>query len=87
MDVFDNLLANLNGIVPLSLPYMTKEEAHRQLVLLAGADYGFDDAVWRSNKEEILARIPRLDDESCRRKETELRKRWRQQQQPNDRQV
>lgn len=79
MDVFDTLLQNLAGKVPLSLSYMTKEEAHRQLVLLAGEDYGYDYDAWLSKKEEVMARIPQLSDENRRHKETDLRKRLREQ--------
>lgn len=84
MDVFDNLLENLAGKVPRSLSYMTMEEAHRQLVLLAGKDYGCDPAEWQSKKVEIMARLPHLSDKERKRKDADLRKRWRQQRHADD---
>jgi hypothetical protein len=79
MDVFDNLLANLIEVMPLSLSYMTKEEAHRQLVLLSGIDYGYDYDLWKSKKKEIMSKFPIKSIEEIKRKEIELRRRYREQ--------
>ena len=78
MDAFDCLIQNLKGEVPLSMSYMTKEDAHKQLVALSGEDWGYDHEAWAQRKDVILAKIPQASDEELRSREKELRRQLRE---------
>jgi hypothetical protein len=79
VSIFNNLVENLRGTVPVSTAFIPKERAYELLKSVSGEDWGYDAEAWLARKADIVKRMETTTSRSknideLRAREVELRK-------------